>query len=84
MTHTHFDHVCGIPFFDPFYNPDNTFRVWAGHLLPDMTLEQVLIGMMMAPLFPVPLKIFAANMSYHDFFRRPDRRRQTGNFGENG
>ena len=67
LTHTHFDHVCGIPFFDPFYNPDNTFRMWAGHLLPDMTLEQVLIDMMMAPLFPVPLKIFAANMSYHDF-----------------
>ena len=67
LTHTHFDHVCGIPFFGPFYNPNNTFRIWAGHLLPEMTIEQVLVDMMMAPLFPVPLKIFAAKMSYHDF-----------------
>lgn len=67
LTHTHFDHVCGLPFFGPFYNPRNTFRIWAGHLSPDLTLEQVLIDMMMAPLFPVPLTIFAANMSYHDF-----------------
>jgi phosphoribosyl 1,2-cyclic phosphodiesterase len=67
LTHTHFDHVCGIPFFGPFYNPNNTFRIWAGHLMPEMTIEQVLVDMMMAPLFPVPLKIFAANMSYHDF-----------------
>tara|TARA_B100000676_G_scaffold310071_1_gene375482 strand:+ start:835 stop:1704 length:870 start_codon:yes stop_codon:yes gene_type:complete len=67
LTHTHFDHVSGIPFFGPFYNPNNTFRIWAGHLIPEMTIEQVLVDMMMAPLFPVPLKIFAANISYHDF-----------------
>ena len=67
LTHTHFDHVCGLPFFSPFYNPRNTFRIWAGHLSPDLTLERVLIDMMMAPLFPVPLTIFAANMSYRDF-----------------
>lgn len=67
LTHTHFDHVCGIPFFGPFYNPNNVFRIWAGHLIPEMTIEQVLVDMMMAPLFPVPLKIFSADMSYHDF-----------------
>jgi phosphoribosyl 1,2-cyclic phosphodiesterase len=67
LTHTHFDHVCGIPFFGPFYNPNNTFRIWAGHLYPEMTIEGVLVDMMMAPLFPVPLKIFSASMSYHDF-----------------
>ena len=67
LTHTHFDHVCGIPFFEPFYNPNNTFRIWAGHLIPKMTIKQVLVEMMMAPLFPVPLKVFAATMRYYDF-----------------
>src|SRR5262245_13825489 len=23
FTHTHFDHVCGLPFFKPFFQPEN-------------------------------------------------------------
>ncbi len=67
LTHTHFDHICGVPFFRPFFVPGNHFRVWAGHLLPDYTLKQVLEDMMVAPLFPVPPSIFGANIDYRDF-----------------
>ena len=38
LTHTHYDHICGIPFFKPFFLPQNKFRIWAGHLLPDTDL----------------------------------------------
>jgi len=67
LTHTHFDHVCGIPFFKPFFIAGNRFRVHAGHLLPAHSLKAVLQEMMMAPLFPVPPSIFAADISYQDF-----------------
>jgi phosphoribosyl 1,2-cyclic phosphodiesterase len=67
FTHSHFDHVCGLPFFAPFFIPGNRFRLWAGHLLPEHTLKQVLVEMMMAPLFPVPPEIFRAEVTYHDF-----------------
>ena len=67
LTHTHFDHICGLPFFKPGFDPKNTFRIWAGHLLPDHTVRHVLAEMMMAPLFPVPIDIFGANLSFHDF-----------------
>lgn len=67
LTHTHFDHVCGLPFFRPAFDPKNTFRIWAGHLLPDHTVQYVLRQMMMAPLFPVPVDIFMAQVSFHDF-----------------
>ena len=67
LTHTHFDHVCGLPFFVPFFIPGWKFRVWAGHLLPDLTLERVLHDMMIAPLFPVPPTIFNADIDYRDF-----------------
>ena len=67
LTHTHFDHVCGLPFFRPFFQPQNTFRLWAGHLGNRATLQQVLWEFMMAPLFPVAPAVFRAKVTYHDF-----------------
>jgi len=67
FTHTHFDHVCGLPFFKPFFQPQNRFRLWAGHLGGELTLRRVLREFMMAPLFPVPPEVFRAQMEYRDF-----------------
>jgi phosphoribosyl 1,2-cyclic phosphodiesterase len=66
-THTHFDHICGLPFFGPAYVRGNKIRLWAGHLLPDHCLEDVLCGMMMAPLFPVPMSLLTTQVSFKDF-----------------
>ena len=67
FSHTHFDHIAGIPFFMPLFNPANRFRLWAGHLIPDNSLRNVLCTMMVAPLFPVPPEIFTAATDYVDF-----------------
>lgn len=67
LTHTHIDHLNGIPFFAPMFNPQNRLRLWAGHLQPERTLHQTLGQFMAAPLFPVPPEAFAANVSFHDF-----------------
>ena len=67
LTHTHFDHVAGLPFFRPFFDPKNRWRLWAGHLADGMTLRRVLGEFMMAPLFPVPPEVFKAKMEYRDF-----------------
>ena len=67
LTHTHFDHICGMPFFTPFFVPQSKFRISAGHLLPEHNVEFVLSEMMMAPLFPVPMAIFNADIAFQDF-----------------
>lgn len=67
LTHTHHDHIIGLPFFVPMFDPRNRFRLWAGHLQPKRSLHEVLSKFMAPPLFPVPPTIFAANVSYHDF-----------------
>lgn len=67
FTHTHVDHIQGLPFFSSAYNKANKLRLWAGHLAPDYTLKQVLSEMMMEPLFPVPISIFGAEISFSDF-----------------
>lgn len=68
LSHTHFDHIVGLPFFAPAYVGDSKLRMWAGHLRPeDGGLENVLSGMMAAPLFPVPLGVMASDKTFNDF-----------------
>ena len=67
FTHTHVDHIQGLPFFSSAYKKANKLRFWAGHLKPDYTLKQVLSEMMMEPLFPVPISIFGAEITFNDF-----------------
>lgn len=67
LTHTHHDHISGIPFFGPAFLKDSRISFWAGHLKPESCLHAILCKFMAAPLFPVPPAIFAAKVEYHDF-----------------
>ena len=67
LTHTHFDHIWGLPFFSPLFQAGNKFRVWAGHLLPEQSIREVLNQLMMAPLHPVPPEILRAELDLVDF-----------------
>jgi phosphoribosyl 1,2-cyclic phosphodiesterase len=67
FSHSHLDHVAGVPFFKPLYEQQNRFRLWAGHLKPDRNLMDVLCQMMAAPLFPIPPAAFDADTEFNDF-----------------
>ncbi len=67
LTHTHIDHIAGVPFFGPLFDKRNRIRLHAGHLEPGLELHHVLCKFMSAPLFPVPPTIFAADCSFVDF-----------------
>ena len=43
LTHTHLDHIVGIPFFAPLHKADNEINIWAGHLAPNRNLKEALI-----------------------------------------
>ncbi len=66
FTHTHWDHVCGVPFFGPAYSPAIKTRMHAAHLTPPQGLEEVIRALMLAPLFPVPLGALQ-NCEFHGF-----------------
>lgn len=53
FSHFHLDHICGLPFFGPAYNPATKLRLWAGHLAEGQEPEAMLCRMMSPPLFPV-------------------------------
>jgi phosphoribosyl 1,2-cyclic phosphodiesterase len=66
-SHTHLDHVVGLPFFAPCYDNRSRINLWAGHLRHGMGIEEVIGKTMAPPLFPVPLGILAAQLSFQDF-----------------
>ncbi len=67
LTHTHWDHVNGFPFFAPVYQPGWQFRVLAGHLIDRGGIREALASQMTTPMFPVPLQALRADMRYQDF-----------------
>lgn len=67
LTHTHMDHINGVPFFGPLFDPRNRFVMWSGHLAPERNLERVLHDFMSDPVFPVPPSVFGARVEYRDF-----------------
>lgn len=66
LTHSHWDHINGFPFFGPGFDPDNSFRIMAGHLAAG-GIREVLAGQMTQPNFPVPLEAMRAKMTFEDF-----------------
>lgn len=67
LTHTHWDHINGFPFFAPVYVPGWKLRVLAGHLGASGGVHSVLARQMTDPTFPVPLSALKAEVAYQDF-----------------
>jgi len=65
LTHTHWDHIQGFPFFAPLFGASNRFKV-CGPEGAEMSLRDVLAGQMEHHYFPVELNELAARISYGD------------------
>lgn len=67
LSHTHLDHIIGLPFFTPLFDARNSFALRAGHLADRGGVRPVLERMLSPELFPVPLEGFAAELRCIDF-----------------
>jgi phosphoribosyl 1,2-cyclic phosphodiesterase len=65
ITHTHWDHIQGFPFFAPLFQPENYFKVY-GPEGAHLSLRDVLAGQMEHHYFPVELDQLAARIVYQD------------------
>ncbi len=62
LTHFHWDHIQGLPYFAPLYDAGNEVVFHSGHL-PSETRE-ILDHQMSSPYFPVRLEMLAATRSF--------------------
>lgn len=67
LSHTHLDHIYGLPFFAPCFGAGNRLRFWAGHLTPPQRLSDALHAVMAPPLFPDVRSKFGAEIDFVDF-----------------
>jgi phosphoribosyl 1,2-cyclic phosphodiesterase len=68
LSHTHWDHINGFPFFSPAYDTRFNIAIYAGHLKSQgMSVKQVLESQMTAPTFPISMNTMTSNLSFTDF-----------------
>lgn len=69
MSHTHWDHILGFPFFKPFYVNGNRFIIYAARL-DFIALQSIFSGFQNAIYFPVPFETLAAEINFEEI--KPD------------
>lgn len=61
LTHTHWDHIHGLPYFSPVYTARNHLRI-LGYKGARRGLENILSAQMESPFFPIGLREVPANI----------------------
>ncbi len=65
ITHTHWDHIQGLPFFQPVYNSKNQIRV-LGYEGARAGLAAIIAGQMETPFFPVSMRDLPSNIAIEE------------------
>jgi len=63
LTHFHWDHIQGFPFFAPLYDPEDSIKV-VGPKQKDIDVQNLFAGQMGPIYFPVPFSVVAAEMDF--------------------
>ncbi len=63
ISHPHWDHISGFPFFTPIYIPGNTITVYGPGTF-EMTLDDIINGQMKYSYFPVRTVELLADISF--------------------
>jgi phosphoribosyl 1,2-cyclic phosphodiesterase len=66
LTHTHWDHIQGLPFFTPAFTPENHFVIY-GEARPRYPLVELMEDQIQHPFFPVEMKdLFRAQIDFRE------------------
>lgn len=65
ISHLHWDHIQGLPFFAPTFFPENEFDLYGVHNL-DHNVSRTLENQMAEPNFPMTVEDLDATLRFHD------------------
>jgi phosphoribosyl 1,2-cyclic phosphodiesterase len=65
LTHLHLDHLEGLGFFTPLWDPGTDLHIW-GPTSPVQSLSERIATVLSPPLFPVHLVDMPSNVTFHD------------------
>ncbi len=66
LTHTHWDHILGFPFFTPIYIPGTNLKVYGPSTFEEDNLADVIGGQLVYRYFPVRQAELASEIEYID------------------
>ncbi len=66
LTHLHYDHTLGLPFFEPLLRADTVLEIYAPKQPDGRTIREIFREKIQPPMFPVPLEQFAARIVFHE------------------
>ncbi|MBN2050048.1 MAG: MBL fold metallo-hydrolase [Spirochaetales bacterium] len=67
FTHFHWDHIQGLPFFDPAFRKGYTIHLYS----PVEGFEDILRQQMRLPYFPITMDVMPANLVFHHLGEKP-------------
>ncbi|KAA0969000.1 MBL fold metallo-hydrolase [Aureimonas fodinaquatilis] len=67
LSHAHYDHIIGLPYFAPLYDPAFEVTIHAGHMLDGSTCETVIRDFLRPPFHPVGVEAFRAKLNFVTF-----------------
>ena len=70
LTHFHWDHIQGIPFFLPLYKKGNTF-LFHSVMRKGLELKGAIEGQMVNPYFPVDMSVMGSTRHFFDLDAHP-------------
>jgi len=65
LTHAHWDHIQGIPFFAPIFGRGNHFTIWGSQSL-ERSVDKVVRDQMSPVVFPVTFEELDASIDFRD------------------
>ena len=75
LTHAHWDHIQGLPFFGPIFQRGNHFTIWGSKAL-ETSIDRVVRDQMSPVVFPVAFEELAARIEFSELSE--ERRQGTG------
>lgn len=70
LSHAHWDHIQGLPFFDPLFQPGNEFTIWSMDG-PQPSVERVVRDQMRPGVFPVPFAALESRVGFESLDGTP-------------